>query len=779
MIQVFRHFFQVLKRFKGAGLLNIVGLSVAFAVFLAIVIQVNYEYSYNASFPKADRIYRLQVQDEADEVSSSLLPLPLFEIIRSEIPELSESCIIGKPFDTEYFTVLSPGGENIFFEEGPAYADTNVVTVFDLEVMAGDYRKALATPDHVFMPWSLAQKFFGGMEAVGKTFLHNGTKELTVAAIYRDVPSNSLFRNYLYSLSFCSGVRWSQWNYDTYYVLPDGTDKQMLVNKLRALDNIAAVKSFEEGMMAERQFEFYPIKELYFGNVRHYHEPQGNRAMTQILLLIGGIILLVAGINLVNFTIALAPTRIKTLNTQKAFGATNGFIRWCVISEAVFFSFLSFVLGTFWCYLLSGTSIQGIVSASLNPFEYKGLLCGMAGISVVLGVLAGCYPAFYMTSFPPALVLKGSQALSPRGVFLRNTVVVFQDMVAVVLIIGVLFIERQLDVMKNHPWGIEKEHVVFFKTNQELLRKRDVLVNELKQHPAVTNMTFASEMIGDVSMQHWEFGATVNGEERRIGCDVSMVAANFLQFFGIRVIEGDTFVSTRDSVVMVNETFSSVYGFNPMGKVMGGMRVGRILKDFNLLPMQQKIRPLIIAVNEAWAGTYFYVRINDAARGEAIRHIRHTIHSLSFNYGGNVLFLDDHLNGLYQAEERLSSLVKIFGIATILIALMGVYGLVLFNAKFKAKEIGVRKVNGATNWQMVFFVNRSFLRMVGLSFIGACPLAWYAVSRWLNGFAYKTSLSVWLFLLAGLIVFAITLLTISWQSWRVANANPVEVLKQE
>ena len=134
---------------------------------------------------------------------------------------------------------------------------------------------------------------------------------------------------------------------------------------------------------------------------------------------------------------------------------------------------------------------------------------------------------------------------------------------------------------------------------------------------------------------------------------------------------------------------------------------------------------------------------------------------------------------MYQAEERLSSLVKIFGIATILIALMGVYGLVLFNAKFKAKEIGVRKVNGATNWQMVFFVNRSFLRMVGLSFIGACPLAWYAVSRWLNGFAYKTSLSVWLFLLAGLIVFAITLLTISWQSWRVANANPVEVLKQE
>lgn len=778
MIRIFRNFLKVLMRFQGASILNIAGLSVAFAVFIAILIQVDYEYSYNASFPKADHIYRLQTK-RVGNLSSPMIPLPLFEIIRSEIPELANSCIIGKPFSTVSFTVANPEQDNVFFEEGPAFADTNIVTVFDLEVIAGDYRKALSTPDHVFLPWSLAQKFFGGVEAVGKTLLYNGTKEFTVAAVYRDVPSNSLFQNCIYSVAFSSGDQWMQWNYDTYYVLPEGIDIKILVDKLYALDNVIALNSSREKVMASLQLEFYPLKDIYFADIRHWGEPSGNRAMTHILFLIGVIVLVVAVVNFINFSTALAPSRIKSLNTQKTFGATDRMLRRSIISEAVIISFLSFGLGTLLCYLLSYTSVQTIVSASLNPFEYGDLLTGIAGVSLLVGILAGCYPAFYMTSFPPAVVLKGSQALSPRGIFLRNTLVVFQYIVAIVLIIGVLFIGRQLDTMKNRPWGIEKEHVVFLKANRDIAEKRAVLINELKQNPAITDVTFASERIGNVDMQHWFFGAMIEGQEMEIECDVSMVAPNFLNFFGIQVIEGDSFITTQDSVVMVNETFKTTYGFDPMGKVVGGMKVGRILKDFNLLPMQQKIRPLLFAVNEDWAGNYFYIKINDAFRADAIKHIRHTLRDLSPNYGGDILFLDDHLNGLYQTEERLGSLVNIFGFATILIALMGVYGLVLFNAKFKAKEIGVRKVSGATNWQMVFFINRNFVWMVGLSFLIACPLAWYALSVWLDGFAYKTSLSVWVFLLAGLIILSITLLTISWQCWKSANANPVEVLKNE
>lgn len=779
MIRIYRNFLNVLQRSRSASVLNIMGLSVAFAVFIAILIQVNYEYSYNSSFPKSDRIYRLELRSSSEAIYQALLPLPGFEIIRSEIPELSVSCLVDKPWGLANFTVVKPDGNMDFFEEGPAYADTNVVRVFDLEVVAGDYRQALTVPGQLFIPLSVARKFFGETDVVGKTVLFNGTREMTVAAVYRDVPQNSTFQNVLYSASFSSGTQWGQWNYESYYVIPEGTDMEMLVDKLRGLDKVVAEKNSGEKMFADHDLMFLPLKDIYFADVQHWHEPPGNRMMTHILLLIGILVLVVAIVNFVNFSMALAPSRIKSLNTQKTFGAGNRFLRWCVISEAMIFSFLAFMLGVFWCYMLGRTSVQEVMYTSLNPFVRPGLLAGVGSVSLIVGVLAGCYPAFYMTSFSPALVLKGSQALSPRGIFLRNTLMVFQYTVAVALIIGILFIGRQLEMVKNRPWGIEKEHIVYLKSNRDMVQKRTAFVNELRQNPAVADVTFASELIGDTGMQHWFFDEMIDGEQKRIECDVSMVASNYLNFFGIEVVEGDRFVSTQDSMVMVNETFKKTYHIDPMGKEMAGMRVGRILKDFNILPLQQSIRPLLLAVNEEWAGKYFYIKINGAARNEALTHIRKTIRELSPTYGGDVHFLNDHLNSLYKGEERLGTLVNIFGLATILLALMGVYGLVLFNSKYKAKEIGVRKVNGATNRQMIIFLNRGFIRMVVLSFVLACPLAWYAVSVWLSGFAYKTSLSAWVFLLAGVIVLSITLLTISWQSWKAANANPVEVLKNE
>lgn len=772
MIQIFRNFFHVLRRSLGASILNVAGLSVAFAVFTAILIQVDYEYSYNDSFPKAGQIYRLEIKKKSGDQYSSLVPKPFYKLVKSEIPELSFSCIIGKSFGPASFTVVRQNGDMDFFEDSYGYTDTCAVRVFDLEVVAGDYRQALTEKNKLFLPLSLAQKYFGGTDAIGKTVLFGGKREMTIAAVYRDVPSNSLFQNMPYSGSFNPWESWNQWNYNTYYVIPEGTDFQDLEQKLREGNNVIKER------LKDCEIKFYPLKEIYFADIRHPQEASGNKAMTNVLLLIGCLILIVALVNFVNFSTALAPSRIKSLNTQKTFGATNRFLRFCIVSEAIIFAFVSCLLGFFLCYFLGNTSLQQALYASLNPFHHVGLSLFIAGISLVVGLMAGCYPAFYMTSFPPALVLKGSQALSPRGVYLRNTLVVFQYVVSVALIIGTLLISRQLEWMKNRPWGIEKEHVVFLKTNNDLLTQRNAFRNELLYNSAILDVTSASELIGDVDMQHWFFNASVNGEDRVIDCDVCMVAPNYLDFFGLKVMEGDSCVAPLDSTVMVNETFKEKYGFDPMGKELAGMKVGRILKDFNLLPLQENIRPLLLGIDEEWIN-YFYIKINAASRNEALNHIRTTLRNFSPTYGYDVKFLDDHLNNLYGNEERLGKLVHVFGLATILIALMGVYGLVLFNAKFKAKEIGLRKVNGATNWQVVVLLNGTFLRLVLLSFAIACPLAGYALSFWLNSFAYRTTLSAGIFLLAGLIILVITLLTISWQSWKAANANPVEVLKTE
>lgn len=781
MVRIFRNFLNVLKRSRWASALNVAGLSVAFAVFIAILIQVHYEYSYNTSFPKAGEIYRLELKREGSTAYSSMISQPLFQVIQSEIPELSNSCIIGKPFSLVNFTVIRPGGDKVFFEEGPGYADTSMVRVFDLDIVAGDFRQALSVNDNVLLPLSLARKFFGNAEAVGKTLLLNGTDEYKVAAVYRDMAENSTLKNYIYSAGFSTGNTWQQWNYDTYYVLPEGTDFAGLDKKLHGLDNVIAAVSSREKVMESLDLRLCPLKDIYFSDGDHWGEKSGNKTMTNILLLIGILVLVVASVNFVNFSTALAPSRIKSLNTQKTFGATNGFLRWCVISEAVLFAFLSFLLGGCWCYFLGMTSMQAMMYTSLNPLLYPGLLAITAGLALLVGLLAGCYPAFYMTSFPPALVLKGSQALSPKGVFLRNTLVVFQYTVSIILIIGTLFIGRQLNMLKERPWGIEKDHVLYMKANNDLSRQREAFFNELRANSAISDITFASELLGASSMQHWSFRSMLNGAETQLESDICMMAPNFLSFFGIQVVEGDSFITDRDSVMMVNEAFGRTYNFEPMGKdlLSSGSKVGRILKDFNFKPLQQDIRPLIMFVNGEWGGNYYYIKINAAARNEALSHIRGKIREFSLDYGDEVKFLDDRLAGLYQKEEQLGVLINVFGLATILISLMGVYGLVLFNAKFKAKEIGVRKVNGANNWQMILLLNRNFVRLIIVSFVIACPLSWLAVSSWLDGFAYKTDLSYWVFGLAGVIVTFITLLTISWQSWKAANANPVDVLKGE
>lgn len=778
MMGVLKNFLRVLQRSRWASILNIAGLSVAFAVFIAILIQVKYEYDYNASFKDADHIYRLELKRESSASYASGVPIPLFEIIKTEVPELSSACIIGKSFPDWFFTVTGENGEKVVFEEQRAYADTSVVNVFDLDIVSGDARQALTVNDNVMIPLSLAYKFFGTDDVIGKTFLAAGMFEKTIAAVYQDVPANSTFQNCLYSASFATGLSWEHWNYDTYYKIPEGVDPDALNAKLYSLDKLIVAKGHGDGFMKGQKIMFCPLKDLYFADVDHIREPSGNRTMTNVLLLVGILVLVVAFVNFINFSTALAPSRIKGLNTRKTFGATDAFLRGCVVSEAVLFSFFSFLLGILWCYGLSLSSLQGIVYTSLNPLLYPGILFLTVSVSLLFGVLAGCYPAFYMTSFQPALVLKGSQALSPRGVLLRNTLVVFQYTISIVLIICTLFIGKQLQMMKNQPWGIDRDYVLYIQGNRDLRLQKDAFINELKNNHVVTDVTFASDLLGDTGMQHWTFDAMVNGEEVTLESDICLIASNYLNFFGIKVKEGDNFITTQDSVLMVNEAFKRAYNFDPMGKEMIDSKIGRVLQDFNFFPLQREIRPLLMFVNEQMP-YYYYIRINPAMRSDALKHIRKTIREFSPNYGYDVKFLDDRLNSLYQSEERLSKLISVFGLVTILISLMGVYGLVLFNAKFKAKEIGVRKVNGATNVQIVNLLNRSFIRLIVVSFFIACPLGWYIIAFWLNGFAYKTAMSLWVFGLAGLTVLVITFLTISWQSWKAATANPVEVLKSE
>lgn len=782
MIRIFRNFWYVLRRSRGASLLNVAGLSVAFAVFTAILIQVNYEYGYNGSFPKADRIYRFEIWDEEYDAYA---PAPMAEMIRRSVPELQHVGITDLRGSEGSFVVRKEGRNPEFYEEKVGYADTGLVSLFDLPVTEGSAEEALAVKHRLLIPESVARKWFGQEQALGRTVLYDGASEMTVAAVYRDLPGNSTVKNLVYSWDFNKGLDVQNWNYLHFYKIAPGTDPAVLSRKITELPEFRDQYPHEIEEAAEAGvdlIQFRPLKELYFtregGNT-----DGGNKAFTGLLLTTGLLILLIALVNFLNFSIALAPVRVRELNTQRTFGASVAMLRSSILSEAALFAFLSCLIGLAICWGMSRTFLQEAVSVSLDPFQHPGVCAGVVSLCLLAGIAAGIYPAFYMTSFSPALVLKGSQALSPRGVMLRNGLMVFQFVVSMVLMISVLFIGRQLGMMKNRPWGIDKEDVVYVRTNQELKRERNAFFNELRTSPAVRDLTYASAMLGrEEGMESWGALLMIGGEEKDVDVRVNMVAPNFLRFFGIQLVEGEELRDTTRGLPwrgVMNETMVRKFGIEePLGFKFWSVRIQGVVKDFNYFTLQHGIDPLMLIVNENYSDKYYYIRIDPENRQGAFDHIRNTVRRFS-QMPCEVRYLDDGLQSLYEKETQLGRLIGFFGGVTILIALMGVYGLVLFNARFKAKEIGIRKVNGASSGEMVLLLNRSFLRLIGLSFVIGCPIAWYALSSWLTGFAYRTELSAWVFLLAGSILLCITVLTIGWQSWQAANRNPVEVLKNE
>lgn len=779
MIRIFRNFLHVLRRSRGASCLNVAGLSVAFAVFTAILVQVNYEYGYNSSFLKAERIYRFEFWDEEYDASA---PIPMAKMICRSIPELQLVGITDLKGGDGSFVIRKEGEIPEYYDEKVGYADPGLISLFDMSVTKGAVEDALNVRHRLLIPESIACKWFGEEDAIGKTVFYDGVSEMTVAAVYRDLPENSTIKNLVYSWDFNTGLQAQNWNYQHFYEIAEGTDLAMLSRKITDLPEFRDQYSSEIEAAAEAGVDlihFRPLKELYFtregGNV-----DGGNKVFTGLLLTTGFLILLIALVNFLNFSIALAPVRIRELNTQRTFGASVLMLRSSILSEAALFAFVSCLLGLMLCKGMSYTFLQDYVSVSLDPFLHPGVCIGILLFSLVVGVAAGIYPAFYMTSFSPALVLKGSQALSPRGMILRNGLMIFQFVVSMVLTISVLFIGRQLSMMKNRPWGIDKEDVVYLRTNRELGRERNAFFNELRTSPAIRDVTYASAMLGqEENMEAWSTTMRLGDVEKKINVRVNVVAPNFLRFFGIQMVDGEELRDTMPWRGVMNEAMVREYGIEkPLEFKFWRVSLQGVVKDFNYFTLQHGIYPLMLVVNEKYSNNYYYIRIAPENRQGAFDHIRNVIRRFS-QMPCEVRYLEEGLQLLYEKETQLGRLIGFFGGVTILIALMGVYGLVLFNARFKAKEIGIRKVNGASSEEVILLFSRSFMRMVGLSFVIGCPIAWYVLSDWLAGFAYRTELSVWVFLVAGLIILCITVLTIGGLCWQAANRNPVDALKTE
>jgi putative ABC transport system permease protein len=444
------------------------------------------------------------------------------------------------------------------------------------------------------------------------------------------------------------------------------------------------------------------------------------------------------------------------------------------------------LLSLFFVYGLNGGVIKEFFLADLSLTKNRELLLSIAGSSLVMGFLAGIYPAFYSTAFNPAFVIKISSAVSYSNKRLRDTLITVQFIGVIFLVITASFIKVQHKYMQDKSWGINKENVVYLSVRQILPTISD-FENEIKKNPDIFDVTYASSLPGNDNM--WTWGVSFK-EISNLDLRMFAIKSNFLRFFGIDVIEGRDFKEEDDpdiAKIIFNRTLVNRYNLEdaigekfPNPKTGGTSEIIGIAKDFNYQSLKEFIRPVGFMTGESisYLLSYMFLKVNGQNTSKTIDYVRNVWKTFS-NEPVDVIFLDETLRQLYKQEENLAKLLSIFSLITIIVAVMGVYGLILFNAKSKRKTIALHKINGASITDVILMLNRGFLMQFAVAYVIAVPVAYYTVNRWLENFVYKTPVHWWMFVAGGLLVFLITAATVSWQSYKAATANPVEALKGE
>lgn len=785
MNTIFRNFITTLRRFKMASTLNIVGLSVAFAAFLVIIMQVSFEYSFDTEAKNSEQIYRIDSHGPLVNNGQGVLvsPRPFMEEFK-EIPAIEELTIIETSWVKRYITI-EKNGAKVGFDEDIIEAYENFPAFFDLELIDGDFAN-FRDNNSIMLPRSLAIKYLDTPFAAGKSITISD-QPVTIAAVFEDFPMNSQFDNSIYAFfPKDKGLdTWNQANYVTYARLAPGATTEQATEMMNKT-------GFKEKSDWLETVTLSPLEDIYFDPAVYYGDEflakKGNKDTTNILLAIAVLIIVIAGINFVNFSTSLAPLRMKSINTQKVFGSPTSTLRLALLGEAVGISVISFAISLLWIYGLAQSPWQDITLSGISFTGNSQLIIATGLLSVIVGLIAGIYPAFYTTKFPPALMLKGNFAMSRKGRQLRIALVGFQFVVSIGLIIGAIFLQIQNQFLRTADKGFSSDQVIVACIGGEIMKNQQTFENRLKESPLISDVGYCQFQLGtDNMVQGWSKEFKAGGEQQHFG--VLVCSWNFPQVMGIEFLEGDPL----KEIDLKNNNVPQHYIFNKTAKERFGFSVGdkldvqqesyneirAVVKNFNFKTMRMTIEPMAIVVNN-WTNQmpFAYVR----AKGDpmaAMNHVKNVANTIDPTYPTNVYFYDESFEQLYAQDLKTTSLIMFFSMLAILISLVGVFGLVLFETQYKRKEIGVRKIMGSTVGQILIMLNRKFVYIVIVCFIIAVPLAYLGVDAWLGGFAYRTPMAWWVFAAGGIIVFVITITTVTIQSYRAATENPVNSLKSE
>ena len=784
MKTIIRNLLGVVRRFKMATLLNVMGLSIAFAAFIILMIQLQYDWGFDRFQKNAERIYRvgLYTPDWGNQVVVS--------------PPFAEAFVQSSPH-IETGALLSSWGSQLALKRGNDTNETsfwcpvNAITpeyasVFDFQMLEGKI-ESLDNPGYVLIAQSQAEKFFGDEPAVGKQ-LTADKLSFVVGGVYKDFPQNSVIQNAVYRRI---GEKENQdnWNangYQLYVLLDDPGKKDQIIADFKNHFNHEYYDWKTKDVRLTQLTDIYYEADARFDS----QKDKGNKTMVFVLFTIAVLIVVIAGINFTNFSNALVPMRIRSINTQKVLGGSDNTLRCAMLVEAVAICLFSFILSLFIVKGMANTWLADMISGELSLKANIPLLIGAGVLAALTGLLAGAYPAWHITSFSPALVLKGSFGLSPSGKRMRSLLVSFQYVISFALIIAALFIYLQNHYMLASSLGFDKEHVAIVELNGQLIKNIEAVENQLEQEVSVQDVSFAADLLS-ASDEYTDFGRGYR--ENNVQFKVFVVSPDFLRLMNIPVISG------RDFLQEDSKSVGGVYLFNEAARLQYDLVAGEyitgnewyeappaliagFIDDIKYASFRTEVAPMAFYVSPAagYRPRYAYIKIKAGADiRDAVASIRKALTSIDKNFPAEIRFYDTILNNLYKRELSIGWLISLCSLIAVFISVVGVLGLVIFESEYRKKEIGLRKVHGATTSQILLMFNKVYVRILIVCFVLAIPVAYYGVNRWMVYFAYKIPMYWWVYAVAFVVVSVITFLTVTFQNWKTANENPVESIKTE
>lgn len=792
MKTILRNFFSVLRRFKTASILNVLGLSIAFVAFMLIMMQVNYDYTFDRSLQDADAIFRLDIV-QGTEGSQAIINRPFARAFVESSPHIKEGCLLSGWVGNRFFYV-EQGGQRTSYKEDVWGATPGVLNVFHFDMLEGNER-SLDEPNSVVLPESMAKKIFGDEPAIGKQLISANAAEdaKIVKGIYKDFPRNSALKNIIYMAMDPKENynNWGNWNYLVFVRLDDPANKENVLDNFKKNFNAKEIfgDDFKWGEGDDNlDLRLTSMPDLHFlNNVDFDSMPKASRQTLLVLFSIAFVIILIAGINFTNFSTALTPMRIKSINTQKVLGSSDSMLRGSLLVEAVCVSLFAYLLSLLFLYLAQKTPIASLVDADMSFGAQPAIIAGTAVIAAIVGVLAGLYPSYYITSFPPALVLKGSFGLSLSGRRMRSMLVGIQFVASFVLIIGSLFMYLQNHYMQNAPLGYDKEEMIIVHLNNNINKDRDAFTNQLKSFSGVEDVTYSQFLLSSGD-QYMGWGRNYNSENISFQC--LPVSSSFLKVMGIEVKEGRDFRPEDElketGCYIFNEKAKAQFEMKLNEKIDGDEIIG-FIPDIKFASFRQEVTPMAFYLwgKYQWGkeGNYYNIAYVKFKAGSNLRagmeHVRESLEKFDSEYPFVVRFYDEVLQHTYEKELKIGSLITLFSLVAIFISIVGVFGLVVFESEYRRKEIAVRKVLGSTTGEILYMFNVNYFWILLVCFLLGAPVAWYGVHRWLENFAYRTPMYWWVLPLAFLVVGVITVLTVTYQNWHVANENPVKNIKSE